>query len=115
MKINMFKKISMSITWVWLMIFAVVPNLIVIVVSLLSHDPQSLYRLPLTLDNFAQIMHWRYGLVLLRSTELALMTTLISLIIAYPFSYFIAQAKRFKTLLLILVILPFVFKIVIIA
>lgn len=104
---NNFKHFSISLTWGWILFFALVPNLIVIVVSMLSHDQHTLYKLPFTFENFAQILHWRYGFVLLRSLELALITTIACVLLAYPFAYSIARSKRYKSLLLLLVILPF--------
>jgi spermidine/putrescine transport system permease protein len=46
--------------------------------------------------------------LLLRSIRMALTVTLISLLVSYPFAYFLARStRRYKTALLILVMVPF--------
>lgn len=46
--------------------------------------------------------------LLLRSIRMALTVTVISLLVSYPFAYFLARAtRRYKTALLILVMVPF--------
>ena len=61
-----------------------------------------------TLDNFRGILRADYLLVFLGSLKLAFYTTVISLLIGYPFGYFMARSsRRWKALLMLLVIIPF--------
>ena len=61
-----------------------------------------------TLDNFQRILRADYLMVFGGSLKLALYTTLLSLVIGYPFGYCMARAgRRWKSLLLLLVIIPF--------
>ena len=61
-----------------------------------------------TLANFKSILRADYLLVFGGSMKLAFYTTVISLLIGYPFAYCMARAgRRWKTLLLLLVIIPF--------
>lgn len=61
-----------------------------------------------TLDNYKRLLRADYLQVFLNSLQLALLTTLVSLIIGYPFGYCMARAgRRWKALLMMLVIIPF--------
>ena len=61
-----------------------------------------------TLQNFQGIFRADYLLVFMNSLKLAFYTTVISLLIGYPFGYFMARSgRRWKSLLMLLVIIPF--------
>ncbi len=61
-----------------------------------------------TLDNYKRLLRADYLQVFLNSLQLALLTTLVSLLIGYPFGYCMARAgRRWKALLMMLVIIPF--------
>ena len=61
-----------------------------------------------TFANFKGILRADYLLVFLGSLKLAFYTTVISLVIGYPFGYFMARSgRRWKALLMLLVIIPF--------
>ncbi len=103
-----FKRVSLALIWVWLGLFALIPTLLVFVVSFFSHDSNTLFRLPLTLSNYSQLLNLVYPKILLKSFYLAGGTALLCLIIGYPFAYIIARSKsRYKSILLLLVIIPF--------
>lgn len=92
--------------WFGLMVFA--PNLLVLLASFLSKDPVWYLRLPLNLQNYAALSDSRLMTVILKSLNLAFCTTLFCLLIAYPFTYFIARfAKERRALFLMLIIVPF--------
>jgi spermidine/putrescine transport system permease protein len=105
---NYFRKFSVSITWLWLMLFALLPTLLVIMTSLLHRNNLTIVSLPLTLTNFVHLFNSAYLKIFLKSFEIAGISTLVCLIIAYPFAYLIAQTKlMYRSLLLLLVIIPF--------
>ena len=61
-----------------------------------------------TLDNYRRILRADFLLVFLNSLQLAFFTTLISLLVGYPFAYCMARAgRKWKSLLMMLVIIPF--------
>lgn len=108
MKDNHFKTASLSIIWVWLAIFALVPNLLVLITSMMQQGDSELVRLQLTIDNYIQLFDPIYFKVLIRSFYVAGLCTLVCLLIGYPFAYFIARSQsRYRGLLLFLVIIPF--------
>ena len=86
---------------VWLLIFIVVPLLLVLYFSLTSKDGG------FTLENYRRFMDPVYGKVLLRSVNLALVSTICCLILGYPMAMIIAKTDLSKrNLMLLLFVLP---------
>ncbi len=91
----------------WLLCMLVLPLVVVVVFSFGERGAAGGYVPALTLDNYANLgARW----AAFRNTlTLAPLGTLICLLIAYPLAYFLAQEapERWRTALLILVIVPF--------
>lgn len=103
-----FKHFSVIIVWIWLAIFALVPNLLVFITSMMQQGDSELVRLQLTIDNYLELFNPIYIKILFRSFYVAGACTLICLVIGYPFAYIIARSNsRYKAMLLFLVIIPF--------
>ena len=60
-----------------------------------------------SLENFRYLWDPLYGHVFLRTFGLALFGTVATLLVGFPFAYYLARYARHKTLLLLLVIIPF--------
>ncbi|MBF0256382.1 MAG: spermidine/putrescine ABC transporter permease PotB [Gammaproteobacteria bacterium] len=92
----------------WLGLFVLAPHLLVVLTSLMTPHPQHLGTYPFTLDAYVQLLDPLYASVLLDSLGLAALTTLICLLLGYPFAYTIAGlSTRWRALLLFLLIVPF--------
>ena len=66
------------------------------------------WGMPLTLSNYKALLREDYLKVFANSLQLAFWTTAISLLVGYPFGYCMARAPRkWKALLMMLVIIPF--------
>lgn len=105
---NIFKRFSISLIWFWLTLFALLPTLLVFLVSFLHRDNLTLVTLPVTLHNYLNLFDNAYARIFFKSFEMAGISTLLCLIIAYPFAYIIAQTKtKYRSLLLLFVIIPF--------
>ncbi len=95
---------------VFYMIFFIIPFFISLGVALgvfLPSDAQISRGEIITLRYFEQTFDRIFLVVLLRSLLLAAMTTAACLLIAYPMAYYIAvKAEKYKSFLLILVIIP---------
>ncbi|WP_251862327.1 ABC transporter permease [Clostridium sp. Marseille-Q2269] len=92
----------------WLITFFVVPLLLVLIVSFLSRGEYGDIRLSFTLENYKRLIDPMYGQILIKTLIISISTTLGCLIIGYPFAYFIGRSsKKYRGLLLLLVILPF--------
>ena len=80
-----------------------VPLIYVLCTSLAAADGSGL-----TLANYKALLRADYLLVFANSLKLAFLTTVLSFVIGYPFAYCMARAsRRWKTLLMLLVIIPF--------
>lgn len=105
---NKFKFFSLSIIWVWLIVFALIPYALVALASFLTQSESELMSLPLTLTHYAALNNSVYIKIFQKSFYLAGLCTAICLLLGYPFAYMIAHVEaRFKNLLLLLIIIPF--------
>ncbi len=103
-----FRNIAVGLVVIWLTLFALIPNLMVAVVSLLQRDERHFIAPTLSLESYARLLDPLYLNVFTDSLGLALLATLLCLLIAYPFAFILAQApRRWRPLLLILVVIPF--------
>jgi spermidine/putrescine transport system permease protein len=93
----------------WLLAFFLVPLAFIFVVSLGRRD--ELHRIvldPLTLENYQQVFTPVFLPTIVQSLYLATATTILSLAIGFPIAYWISRyGGRRKTLLLVIVMLPF--------
>lgn len=105
---NPFRVFSISLLWLWLFIFALLPFCLVIAASFLSHSENSMFQLPVTLSNYLQLNDYIYIRIFEKSFFIAGLCTLWCLILGYPFAYIIARNQsRWKNFLILLVIIPF--------
>jgi len=92
----------------WILVFFTLPLAIVWVYSFGQRGPQGQTILGLSLENYARAVEWIHLGILWKSTWTAAVTTLICFIMGFPLSLGVAFApKKYKNLLLLLVILPF--------
>ena len=92
----------------WAIVFVFVALLYIIGLSFCTRGENMSGVLPLTAANYAQLADPQYLRVLLGSFWLALLTTLLCIVIGYPFGYFMARLKpRTRAVVLLLVIVPF--------
>ncbi len=103
-----FRRFSISVTWIWLAVFALIPSFLLFMTSVLTQGDSELVRLQFTLDNYLNLLNANYVRVFFRSFTLAGACTIGCLVLAYPFAYSIScMPDRFKGILLILVMIPF--------
>lgn len=104
-----FQYFSIALIWIWLALFALVPNILVLMTSLLAQTADiDFVRLQLTLGNYIHLINSAYLKIFLHSFSLAGSVTLLCLILGYPFAYILSRMKhQYKALLLLLVIIPF--------
>lgn len=92
---------------IWQIIFFYLPLLLTMVSSIfILSEEEGMHGL--TFKNFAPLFSRPHLLVIFNSIALALLTAFCSLLIAYPLAHFIAfKGKRYKTLMLFFLIVPF--------
>ena len=92
----------------WSLAFVGLSLLYIIGLSFLKSNGSMGVTMEFTLDNYARMLKPAYGKVLLSSLRLALFTTLICLVLGYPFGYLMAKVSaRARTVLMLLIIVPF--------
>ena len=103
-----FNRFSIGVTALWLLLFALLPNIGLLVVTVLTRGEQDLVLPQFTLDNYLRLLDPTFLKILWESLWLAFMSTLACLLVGYPFAYRIARASaKMKPWLLLLVIIPF--------
>lgn len=103
-----FRAATLWLIWGWLLIFALLPNILVIAVSFLTRDSSDFIRLPVNIDSYWRMIDPLYLDVFVHSLWMAGITTLICLVLGYPFAWLVSRAQsRWQPLLMLLLILPF--------
>lgn len=91
-----------------LVLLVAIPLIYVVVMSFCSIDQYYNVQLQFTLDNYKRLVSANYMKIYAQSIMIAFVTTLLCILIGYPFSYIIARTQsRRKKLLYMLVIIPF--------
>lgn len=93
----------------WTLMFVGATILYVIVLSFMKRDPDGYgVVMEFTLENYARVFNADYGRVFLRTLKLGAETTLISVLLGYPFGYLMGKSSpKWRTVLMLLVIVPF--------
>jgi spermidine/putrescine transport system permease protein len=92
---------------VWYALFFIGPLSIMAVFSVAERVGFTGILYTFSLDNFVYLWDPLYGRVFLRTLGLAFFGTLATLIVGFPLAYYLARYARRKTLLLMLVVVPF--------
>ena len=103
-----FRRLVVFVTLGWLGLFVLAPHVLVLLTSLLSPDPDQLAAYPFTLDAYARLWEPVYAGAFWQSLWLSLLTTLICLLVGYPFAWTLARLPTLpRALLLFLMMVPF--------
>lgn len=103
-----FQLVVIAPTVIWLGLFALLPNIGLLVVTFLTRGDQEFVIPVLTFSNYARLFEPSFLKILWDSIWLALMSTLFCLLVGYPFAYRNARSKaKIKPWLLLLIIIPF--------
>ena len=103
-----FRTVTLWLIWGWLLIFALLPNILVIAVSFLTRDTSDFISLPVTIDSYLRLLDPLYFEVFARSLWMAGITTVLCLLLGYPFAWLVSRVQlRWQPLLMLLLILPF--------
>ncbi|WP_027178989.1 spermidine/putrescine ABC transporter permease PotB [Maridesulfovibrio bastinii] len=105
---TLFKTVSVTTIWCWLFALAIVPNLLVLGTSFLTGDENSFVRFIFSIENYARLFDPALFKMIGNSVLLAGATSLVCLLIGYPFAWFLAHTdKKKRAILLMLVVIPF--------
>ena len=107
---NKFQKGTVATIFGWLLLFVLVPNVLVFIISFLTENRQSQYFVDFafSLSAYQALFNDTYATVLWNSLYMAGIATFFCLIIGYPFAFIIAKLPaKVRPILLFLVVLPF--------
>ncbi|MCH5295320.1 MAG: ABC transporter permease [Treponema sp.] len=90
----------------WFTIFFVVPLFIIVLYSFMKRDVYGGVVHEFTLKAYRQMFDKAYGMIFLRTLWITVISTAITILIALPCGYAMARSRH-QTLLLILVVVPF--------
>ncbi len=119
MKKTTYPKPKLSLDWkatkytalpglIWFMFFLIIPLLIVLGFSFLKRGDFGTVLYELDFSNYKRVLEPLYLKIVLRSLWLAVYTTGICLLLAYPLAYHMARTDiKTKQILLALIIIPF--------
>jgi len=94
--------------WLYLMVLFVVPLLIVTVYSFATRTRSGTDLSGWNLESYRKLGEPIVRDILFRSLTLAVITTVVCLVIAYPFSYYLAtRPERIRNVMLVFVMIPF--------
>jgi spermidine/putrescine transport system permease protein len=103
-----FRRIVITLTLSWLAVMVVAPHLLVLLTSFMTADTQHLAVWPMTLAGYAKVFQPIYLDVFLHSLWLSAVSTVICLLVGYPFAFLLSRQKRvWRNVLLVLMMLPF--------
>lgn len=105
---KLFKRVSSLPVMLYAFILILLPIVYILFLSFLKSDSYGGYEFTFTLQNYVKLFDSVYVKVFLQSFLIALITTVICIVISYPFCLFVNEKpKRIQTILMALVILPF--------
>jgi spermidine/putrescine transport system permease protein len=93
----------------WLILFFAVPLVVIVVYSFMTAGPTGRVEPTFTLDNYVTLFSQpAYINAYIRSLWMGVATTVLCLLIGYPLALYIVQRPpRWRTILLILILIPF--------
>lgn len=91
---------------IWFTIFFIAPLAIIIIYSFMKKGLYGGVVSEFSLKAFKQMLNPTYGIIFLRTLWISAISTIITILIAFPCGYAMARSKH-QTLLLFLVIIPF--------
>lgn len=107
-KINMPLITTVGPVLAWMILLVAIPFIYVFAMSFMNKGTYGGVVIGFTLNNFIQVFDPLYLKVFGESLLISAFTTIICIVIAYPFTYFIAQKTTIKkTVFMAMVIVPF--------
>ncbi len=91
----------------WLVLFFVLPLLVMVGYSMMPRGTYGGVVPGFTLEHYRRFFDPLYLAILQRTITVSALCTLICLVMGYPVAYALARSRRWRNLLLFLVVLPF--------
>ena len=103
-----FKNTAITLIVLWTILFIVTPNLLVGIVSFLQRDAHEIVRPIFSTESYRALFSPVYFKIFAKSFRYSSVTTLITLIIGFPFAFILARMSgQFRKPLLLMIMIPF--------
>jgi spermidine/putrescine transport system permease protein len=100
--------VTISPILIWMLLLVAAPLIIVFIMGFLTRGVYGQVEYILTMQNYKDLFKPMYLEIFLYSLWIAFLTTIICLILGYPFAYFISNVKsKYKILFFMLIMIPF--------
>lgn len=107
-KINLSSFVMNFPVSLWMLLFVAIPFIYVVCISFMHKGTYGGVEFGFTIENYKAIFDPLYLVTFGKSLLISLITTLICILIAYPFTYFVAQKTEIKkAVFMSLVMIPF--------
>jgi len=106
-KNNILKVLTIFPISFWMLFFVAIPLLYIIFISFMQRGDDGSIVYISTISNYTRMARPLYVKVFLDSIVVAFITTLFTLVFGYPFSYFATKIKKYKILIMLLIMAPF--------
>ncbi|MBW9171399.1 ABC transporter permease [Clostridium estertheticum] len=91
----------------WMLFFVAIPLLYIVFISFMQRGDDGSIVYISTISNYTRMARPLYVKVFLDSIVVAFVTTLFTLVFGYPFAYFATKIKKYKILVMLLIMAPF--------
>jgi spermidine/putrescine transport system permease protein len=91
---------------IWFIIFFIAPLIIIMVYSFMKKGLYGGVEPHFSLNAYRQMCNPKYGILVIRTLRIAVISTAVTILLALPCGYAMARSKH-QTLLLFLIIIPF--------
>ncbi len=93
---------------IWLFLLIAIPLIYVLVLSFMSRDANGDVMIKFTLENYGKLISAEYLKIYAISMLIALISTMLCILISYPFAFYMANGtQQKKNIMMMLVIIPF--------
>jgi len=104
---NILKSLTIVPISFWILFFVAIPLLYIVFISFMQRgDDGSIVYIP-TISNYTRMANSLYVKVFWDSIIVAFITTLFTLVFGYPFAYFATRIKKYKIIIMMLIMAPF--------
>ncbi|MBX4268327.1 ABC transporter permease [Clostridium estertheticum] len=107
MKENILKVLTIVPISFWMIFFVAIPLLYIVFISFMQRGDDGSIVYISTISNYTRMARPLYVKVFLDSIIVAFVTTLFTLVFGYPFAYFATKIKKYKILVMLLIMAPF--------
>ena len=106
-KNNILKVLSIFPISFWMIFFVAIPLLYIVFISFMQRGDDGSIVYISTISNYTRMAKPIYVKVFLDSIVIAFITTLCTLVFGYPFAYFATKIKKYKIMIMLLIMAPF--------